>query len=221
MTRGVQDDPQAVLFDMDGTLIDSERLWFEVETEVMESLGGVWTHADQEHLVGGNLAVASAYMVERSGTGVPAGEIGRRLLDGMVERMRTAVPLLPGAKELLTEVRAAGLPTALVTSSHRVLLEPALDGLGRDHFDLTLAGDEVSRTKPHPEPYLTACARLGVDPARCAVLEDSPSGLAAAEAAGCRTVAVPGVVALGAAPGRTVVTSLADVDVPFLRALFA
>ncbi|RFU37854.1 HAD family phosphatase [Actinomadura logoneensis] len=206
---------------MDGTLIDSERLWFEVESEVMESLGGVWTHADQENLVGGNLAVASEYMVRRAGSDVPAERVGRTLLAGMVERMRTHVPLLPGAKQLLTDVRAAGLPTALVTSSHRALLEPALDGIGRDHFDLTLAGDEVSRTKPHPEPYLTACARLGVDPPRCAVLEDSPSGLASAEAAGCRTVAVPGVVALDAAPGRTVVGSLEDVDVPFLRSLFA
>ncbi|MEV5572009.1 HAD family phosphatase [Spirillospora sp. NPDC052269] len=221
MTRGVQGVPQAVLFDMDGTLIDSERLWFEVESEVMELLGGVWTHADQEHLVGGNLAIASAYMVERSGSDVPAEEVGRRLLDGMIELMRTNVPLLPGAKELLTEVRAEGLPSALVTSSHRALLEPALDGIGRDHFDLTLAGDEVSRTKPDPEPYLTACARLGVEPARCVVLEDSPSGLASAEAAGCRTIAVPGVIALGEAPGRTVVTSLTEVDVPFLRSLFA
>ncbi|MFC4909448.1 HAD family hydrolase [Actinomadura gamaensis] len=221
MTRGVQGDPQAVLFDMDGTLIDSERLWFEAENEVMARLGGKWSPADQEKLVGGNLAVASDYMVRRAGSDVPAEQVGRWLMAGMIERMRTNVPLLPGAKELLTEVRAAGFPTALVTSTHRALLEPALDGIGRDHFDLTLAGDEVGRTKPDPEPYLTACARLGADPARCVVLEDSPNGLASAEAAGCRTIAVPCVVSLGDAPGRTVVSSLGDVDVPFLRALFA
>ncbi|MCP2342631.1 HAD family hydrolase [Actinomadura rupiterrae] len=221
MTLGAGQVPQAVLFDMDGTLIDSERLWYETETEVMERLGGEWTPDDQAKLIGGNLAVASDYMVRRAGTDVPAEQVGRWLMAGMLDRMRTNVPMLPGAKELLVGVRAAGFPTALVTSTHRALLEPALDGIGRDHFDLTLAGDEVSRTKPDPEPYLTACARLGADPARCVVLEDSPNGLASAEAAGCRTVAVPGFVVIGDAPGRTRVASLAEVDVPFLRSLFA
>ncbi|MFF5259594.1 HAD family hydrolase [Actinomadura viridis] len=213
--------PQAVLFDMDGLLIDSERLWLEVETEVMTWLGGSWGPEQQEALVGGSLDVAVTYMLELTGAAADPAEVGRRMLEGMVERLRAGVPMMPGAKELLSEVRAAGMPAALVSSSHRVLIEPVLDAIGREHFTLSVAGDEVTRTKPHPEPYLTATARLGAAPARCVVLEDSPNGLAAAEAAGCVTVAVPCLLPVAPAPGRTVVGSLHEVDLDRLAALFA
>ena len=209
----------AVLFDMDGLLIDSERLWLEVETEVVEWLGGTWGPEHQERLVGGSLDRAVEYMLAVTGADVPAAEVGRRMLEGMVGRLETAVPMMPGAKELLAEIRAAGVPAALVSSSHRRLIEPVLEAVGREYFVLSVAGDEVSRTKPDPEPYLTAAARLGLPPGRCVVLEDSPNGVAAAEAAGCVTVAVPGVVPVPAAPGRTVVESLRDVDLSRLRAL--
>ncbi|POM22235.1 2-deoxyglucose-6-phosphate phosphatase [Actinomadura rubteroloni] len=210
---------RAVLFDMDGLLIDSERLWLEVEFEVVARLGGRWTEEHQHALVGGSLAGAVAYMLELTGADVPAATVGAWLLDGMAERLGAAVPLLPGAKELLAEVRAAGVPAALVSSSHRRLIEPVLDAIGREHFAVTVAGDEVARTKPDPEPYRTAAARLGADPRACVVLEDSPNGLAAAEAAGCATVAVPSLLPVAAAPGRTVVASLRDVDLAFLRSL--
>nr|WP_197016434.1 HAD family phosphatase [Actinomadura viridis] len=206
---------------MDGLLIDSERLWLEVETEVMTWLGGSWGPEQQEALVGGSLDVAVTYMLEMTGAGADPAEVGRRMLEGMVERLRAGVPMMPGAKELLSEVRAAGMPAALVSSSHRVLIEPVLDAIGREHFTLSVAGDEVTRTKPHPEPYLTATARLGAEPARCVVLEDSPNGLAAAEAAGCVTVAVPCLLPVAPAPGRTVVGSLHEVDLDRLAALFA
>ncbi|GAA4067998.1 HAD family phosphatase [Actinomadura miaoliensis] len=211
--------PQAVLFDMDGLLIDSERLWLEVEEEVVAWLGGTWTSEDQERMLGGSLDKAVRYMLDLTGADVPPGEVGRRMLDGMAERLGACVPLLPGAKELLAEVRAAGVPAALVSSSHRRLIEPVLDAVGREHFAVTVAGDEVARTKPDPEPYLTATARLGVEPRRCVVLEDSPNGLAAAEAAGCVTVAVPSLLPVPPAPGRTVVASLTEVDLPRLAAL--
>jgi HAD superfamily hydrolase (TIGR01509 family) len=216
VTRG---GPQAVLFDMDGLLIDSERVWLEVESEVMAWLGGEWSAAHQERLVGGSLYLAVDYMLELTGADAPREEVGRRMLDGMVERLGACVPMMPGAKELLAEVRAAGVTAALVSSSHRRLIEPVLDAVGREHFALSVAGDEVARTKPHPEPYLTAAARLGADPGRCVVLEDSPNGVAAAEAAGCVTVAVPGVLPIPPAPGRTVVASLLDVDLERLRSL--
>ncbi|MEU8310202.1 HAD family phosphatase [Actinomadura sp. NPDC048955] len=213
--------PHAVLFDMDGLLIDSERVWLEVESEVMAWLGGEWSPAHQERLVGGSLYLAVDYMLELTGADAPREEVGRRMLDGMVERLGTCVPMMPGAKELLAEVRAAGVTAALVSSSHRRLIEPVLEAVGREHFALSVAGDEVARTKPHPEPYLTAAARLGADPARCVVLEDSPNGVAAAEAAGCVTVAVPGLLPIPPAPGRTVVASLREVDLERLRSLVA
>ncbi|WP_278045292.1 HAD family hydrolase [Actinomadura roseirufa] len=211
--------PQAVLFDMDGLLIDSERVWLEVETEVMDWLGGVWTPEHQEHLVGGSLHTGVAYMLELTGSAAPPAEVARRILDGMFERLSACVPLMPGAKELLTALREAGTPAALVSSSHRRLIEPVLEAIGREHFVLSVAGDEVTRTKPDPEPYLTAAARLGADPARCVVLEDSPNGVAAGEAAGCVTVAVPGLLPIPPGPGRTVVGSLREVSPEWLSSL--
>jgi HAD superfamily hydrolase (TIGR01509 family) len=101
---------------------------------------------------------------------------------------------------------------ALVSSSYRVLVDAALETIGSHWFATTIAGDEVSRGKPHPEPYLTAARRLGVDPAACVVFEDSPTGLAAAEEAGCYCVVVPDVVSVAEAPGRTVLLSIVDVD---------
>ena len=213
--------PHAVLFDMDGLLIDSEHVWLEVESEVMAWLGGEWSPAHQERLVGGSLYLAVDYMLELTGADAPREEVGRRMLDGMVERLSACVPMMPGAKDLLAEARAAGVTAALVSSSHRRLIEPVLDAVGREHFALSVAGDEVAQTKPHPEPYLTAAARLGADPARCVVLEDSPNGVAAAEAAGCVTVAVPGLLPIPPAPGRTVVASLREVNLERLRSLVA
>lgn len=210
---------QAVLFDMDGLLVDSERLWFETEAEVMAWLGAGWEPENQEALVGGSLDRTVAHMLALTGPVARPEEVGRRLMDGMAERLRANVPLMPGAKEILDEVREAGLPSALVSSTHRVLMEYALDGIGRDRFTVTVAGDEVARTKPHPEPYLTAARLVGADPRRCVALEDSPNGADSATAAGCRVVAVPSVVPVPAAPGRTVVSSLREVDLARLRSL--
>ncbi|WP_262402995.1 HAD family hydrolase [Actinomadura sp. CNU-125] len=204
---------------MDGLLIDSERLWLEVESEVMAWLGGEWTAEHQEKLVGGSLSIAVDYMLELTGADASPGEVGRRMLDGMHERLSVCAPMMPGAKRLLAELRAAGVPAALVSSSHRRLIEPVLDAVGREHFVLSVAGDEVASTKPHPEPYLTAAARLGADPSRCVVLEDSPNGVAAGEAAGCAVVAVPGVLPIPPAPGRTVVASLLEIDLARLSEL--
>ncbi|GLW64964.1 hydrolase [Actinomadura rubrobrunea] len=212
---------RAVLFDMDGLLIDSERLWLEVEEEVVTWLGGTWGPEHQQRLLGGSLDKAVRYMLDLTGADVPPAEVRRRMLEGMAERLDACVPLMPGAKELLAELRDAGVPAALVSSSHRRLIEPVLDAVGREHFAVTVAGDEVTRTKPDPEPYLTAAARLGAEPRRCVVLEDSPSGLAAAEAAGCVTVAVPSLVPVPPAPGRTVVSSLRELDLSRLAALVA
>ncbi|MFJ2032612.1 HAD family hydrolase [Streptosporangium sp. NPDC087985] len=209
----------AVLFDMDGLLVDSEKIWFQVESEVMERLGGHWRSTDQEQLVGGSMTSTVAYMLEVSGAGAHPDEVAAWMLEGMTSRLAGGVEMMPGAAELLAAVRRAGLPTALVTSSLRPIARACLKGIGGDNFDHVVTGDDVTRTKPDPEPYLKAARLLGVAAARCVALEDSPNGVTSATAAGCRVVAVPSVLPIPSAPGRLVVESLLEVDVDVLRML--
>jgi HAD superfamily hydrolase (TIGR01509 family) len=211
----------AVFFDMDGLLVDTEKLWFQVESDVMRHLGAGWTTADQEHLVGGSMPETVAYMLQVSGSGKDPAELEAWMLDELLALLAEGFDMMPGAAELLTEVRASGVPTGLVTSSTRLVAEAVLGGIGHDHFDIVVTGDDVLRFKPHPEPYLSAAGTLGVDPACCAVLEDSLSGVAAATAAGCAVVAVPSVRAIPPAPRRLVVESLKQVDMAVLRGLVA
>jgi HAD superfamily hydrolase (TIGR01509 family) len=186
---------RAVLFDLDGLLVDSEPLWFEVERAVMARLGGRWGPGDQEALIGGSLDRTVAHVLAKAGRPPPGGpgQVARWLLDGMTELiLARGVPVKPGARELLAEVAGAGIPYALVTSSARQIMDAALAVTGMS-FPVTVCGEDVRRTKPDPEPYLLAAARLGVPPPGCVVLEDSPNGVAAARAAGCPVVAVPSV----------------------------
>lgn len=209
----------AVLFDMDGLLIDSERIWLEVERDVVHRLGGEWGPEHQAELVGGSVPRTTAYMLEHTGADATSEQVARWLLDGMVERLSAGVELLPGADELLDALTAAGVPCALVSSSYRPLVDAALGFMGAERFALTVAGDEVERLKPAPDPYLTAARVLGAVPGRCVALEDSPNGVASAEAAGCVTVAVPSVIPIEPTTTRTVVGSLAELDVASLDAL--
>jgi HAD superfamily hydrolase (TIGR01509 family) len=210
---------QAVLFDMDGLLVDTEPLWFEVESRVMARLGGAWTHADQQALIGGSLERSVGYLLDRASHPVSREIVAQWMVAGMVDLLATRpVPVLPGARRLVAEVAAAGLPHALVTSSERVVMDAVLAQLTIS-FPVTVCGEDVSATKPSPEPYLLAAARLGADPRRCAAIEDSPNGVASAEAAGCLTIAVPSLVPIPARPGRVVVASLADLSLAGLRDL--
>jgi HAD superfamily hydrolase (TIGR01509 family) len=188
--------PAAVLFDMDGLLIDSERIWFAVETQVMDHLGGPWGQEHQEALVGSALDRSAQYMLDLSGrTDVGPQDVAVLLLDGMVTAIRRGpVDWMPGAQRLLSEVGAAGIPRALVSSSSRVIMDAVLAAVGSSHFDATVSGDDVERTKPDPEPYLLAAQLLEVDAAMCVALEDSPTGATSARAAGCVTVVVPSLV---------------------------
>jgi HAD superfamily hydrolase (TIGR01509 family) len=131
---------------------------------------------------------------------------------GMVEHFTTTLPVIDGAIELVDKVRALGVATALVTSSFRVLLDAALVRLGPHRFDVTIAGDEVERGKPDPEPYRTGCERLSVLPGQTVVVEDALNGVTSAEGAGCHVVVVPSVAAIPPAPRRRVVGSLAAID---------
>jgi HAD superfamily hydrolase (TIGR01509 family) len=206
-----------VLFDMDGLLVDTEPLWFETEIEVMARLGAPWTRQDQAALLGGSMERSIDYLLARATRPAPPAEIERWLLEGMLERVEAGrATVLPGARELLAEVAAAGLPAALVTSSLRRFAEAVLAST-RLRFAVTVCGEDVPATKPDPAPYLLAAKLLDVEPARCAALEDSPNGVASATAAGCLVVAVPSFTAIPAAPGRLVVGSLSDVSLGALR----
>ena len=213
---------QAVLFDMDGLLVDTEHCWGVAEREVMAWLGHpAWSDEDTAALVGGPLSRVARIMVERSGSDRPPDLVEQRLVDTMARLLESGAEHRPGAPELLDDLAAHGVPCALVSSSPRSLVDAVLHDVGGEHFRTTIAGDEVPRTKPYPDPYLVACARLGVQPARTVVLEDSPVGVAAAEAAGCLVVAVPFVVPIEPAPRRHVVKSLLDLDTETLVGLVA
>jgi HAD superfamily hydrolase (TIGR01509 family) len=211
----------AVFFDMDGLLVDTEKVWLELETEVMARLGGVWTPEHQTRLVGGSMERTVEYMLAVSGSDVSPRVLRSWLLDGMVSRLSGGVEAMPGALELLDALRAERVPTALVTSSLKEIAKGVLTFVGRDRFDAIITADDVTRTKPDPEPYLTAVSILGVDATRCVVLEDSPNGVAAGTAAGCAVVAVPSLLPIEAAPGRLVADSLSGVTIPMLRDLSA
>ncbi|MCD0450125.1 HAD family phosphatase [Actinocorallia sp. API 0066] len=210
---------QALAFDLDGTLIDSEPVWHAAEREVMAWLGGPWGTEHEQITLGGSLYGTSRYMIDLAGADVPVEVVGRRMLDFMVLNLPTELEIIPGAKQLLTEAAAQGVPVALVTSTFRELAEIAIDALGRDLFAVTITGDEVDHTKPHPDPYLKACRLLGAEPGRTVALEDSPTGVAAAEAAGCRVVAIPNVVPIPDGPSRTVVPALTELSLDRLRSL--
>lgn len=213
--------PAAVLWDLDGTLVDTEPLWIQAETDLVTAHGGTWTHEDGMALVGNALLVSGAILVARSGIDLTPEQVVDGLLDRMVERVRSAPPFRAGARELLAECAAAGVPMALVTMSYTVLATAVLDSLPAGTFGTVVTGDAVVHGKPHPEPYLTATARLGVDPTVCVALEDSPPGVASAEAAGCRVLAVPLHLPIPAAAGRSRVSDLWDVDLAMLSAIAA
>ncbi|MEU5097125.1 HAD family phosphatase [Streptomyces sp. NPDC020996] len=210
---------QAVLLDMDGTLVDTEGFWWDVELEVFARLGHTLDDSWRHVVVGGPMTRSAGFLIEATGADIDLAELTVLLNQGFEERIADALPLMPGAARLLAELTEYAVPTALVSASHRRIIDRVLGSLGSHHFGLSVAGDEVRRTKPHPDPYLVAAAGLGVDPTRCAVVEDTATGVAAAEAAGCHVVAVPSVAPIAPAERRTVVSSLEAVDLAFLRGL--
>ncbi|MEO7981292.1 MAG: HAD family phosphatase [Sporichthyaceae bacterium] len=215
--------PAAVLFDMDGLLVATEHVWFEVESAMVTELGGTWGPDDQELLVGGPLERTVDHMLAtlpRNGAGPDAEGLRDRLLTDMVARLRRGpVEWMPGARRLLAEVAASALPCALVSSSRRPVVDAVLDAIGRELLPVTVSGDDVARTKPHPDPYLLGARLLGVDPRACVALEDSATGAMSARAAGCVTVVVPSVagVADGIADHR--VGSLEELSLARLGSL--
>jgi HAD superfamily hydrolase (TIGR01509 family) len=206
-----------VLFDMDGTLVDSEKVWDVGLIELAGRYGGVLSAAARARMVGTNMAESMAILHDDIGQPWRDPEASVTWLEvRMKELFAAGLVWRPGAAELLVELRAAGVPMALVTATRRHLVDVALETIGRSHFGAVVAGDEVDETKPHPLPYLTAAALLGVEARHCVAIEDSPNGVASARAAGAAVLAVPAEVDLSGLAGVTLVASLAEVDVAFL-----
>lgn len=183
--------PAAVLWDMDGTIIDTEPYWMDAETVLVHSYGGSWSHEDAIGLVGQGLGF-SARALQSRGVTLSEDEIVQALTRTVLGRVtETGLPWRPGARELLLELKNAGVPTALVTMSIRALAGPVAEAIDFDAFDVVVAGDDVEHSKPDPAAYLRAAELLGVDPRDCVAIEDSHPGVAAAVASGAATIGVP------------------------------
>ena len=213
--------PAALLWDFDGTLADTEPLWIAAEYDLIGRLGGTWSDEHAHQLVGNSLIDSGSYILHAIDRPDLEPEwVVDQLVSRVIEDLRSGdIPWRPGALALLDASRRAGIPCALVSASYRIQLDAAIARLPTGSFATSVAGDEVQRGKPHPEPYERACAELGVDPRRCVVLEDSETGARSGNAAGALVVAIPNRVPVPDAPRRVQVGSLLDVDLAALARL--
>lgn len=215
---------KAVLIDMDGTLVDSEKLWDISLAALYEELGGTLTAQVRASMVGGSAEATIRTVYADLGLEPdPAAmaESDRWLHEYTAELFDNGLPWCDGAPELLEALAAEGIPLALVTNTQRGLTDRALKSIGRQYFSATVCGDEVASGKPAPDVYQRAAALLGLPPPACLAIEDSATGTAAAEAAGCPVLVVPNDVAVPGGPRRRHITSLAGVTVAELRRIYA
>ncbi|MER8187137.1 HAD family phosphatase [Kitasatospora sp. NPDC094015] len=213
--------PAAVLFDMDGTLVDTEHLWWQCAAELATELGLVLTDRDLPEVLGRAVEHTAAHLHRASGTDRAERELVELLDESFTGKVAAEVVPRPGALALLAALRDAEVPTALVSASPRRVVDLVLDTIGRQWFTVTLAAEDTERTKPDPAPYLAAAERLGLEPAACVAVEDTPTGVASAQAAGCAVLAVPSTVPIPAAERVTPLESLEQADLALLGRLTA
>ena len=216
--------PDAVLWDMDGTLVDSEKLWTTSLHDTGRWLGGALSPAAREAVVGGDMPRTLATLFDDLGLPHDAERMAaaeRFLNDRTAELFGGGLSWRPGAQEALRLLDHLGWPTALVTNTERALTEAALDSIGREHFAVSVCADEVPFGKPDPDLYLRAAELLGVAPARCLAIEDSPSGALAAQRAGAAVLVVPCDVPVPGGPGRVLRPSLVGLTRADLQASYA
>lgn len=213
--------PAAVLFDMDGTLVDTEHLWLQATAEVSAELGHALTEEDLPEVLGRAVDHTAAHLHRTTRTSLTADALAERLSDAFSSKVAAGVVPRPGALALLAELGDAAVPTALVSASPRRVVDLVLGSLGDHWFTLTLAAEDTSLTKPDPAPYLAAAERLGLDPAACVAVEDTPTGVASARAAGCSVLAVPSTVPIAEAERITLLDSLEQADLALLSTLTA
>ena len=212
--------PAAVLWDMDGTLVDTEPYWMAAEHALVEEHGGVWSDEHARQLVGNDLMVSADYIRAHSPIELTPVEIVHELLASVVAMVQEHVPWRPGARELLESLVAQGVPCALVTMSWESLATAVVSNLPNGSFAAVVTGDVVQHGKPHPEPYLAAARLLRVDLGSCVAIEDSPPGVASAVAAGIPTIAVPHHVEVPETMGVVQISTLAGLTPEDLLPLF-
>jgi HAD superfamily hydrolase (TIGR01509 family) len=213
--------PAAVLWDMDGTLVDSEHHWMASEKALAEAHNAVWTEQDGHDLIGNSLYESSRIIKAKIGSDMDTEAIVQHLTDSVVARINESVAWRPGAKELLRELKRKNIKTALVTMSLHRMAEEVVNKIPFPAFDVIVGGDDVLRGKPFADPYLKAAELLGVDPADCVAFEDSNTGLRSAEAAGTKAVGIPNFIEIPMIPGRILWPTLEGVRVKDLQKLFS
>ena len=212
---------QAVLFDMDGTLIDSEPLWLKSEVELMARYGSEWTRSDQEFCLGGPLSKVGIYMADKSGGAASPEFFIETMISSVESHLENSLEFMPGAIELVDELHQLGFPLALVTASPRNLLRATLAGLPFNYFAASVSSNDVKRTKPDPESYLRAAKMLQVDISQCLILEDSRTGVLSGLASGARVVGIEHMITFEPAERLKTIDSLEAIDAKKLLALHA
>ena len=203
---------EAVFFDMDGLMVDSEPEWFQSEVEVTSPFGYTWLEVDQIACLGGPLSKVGQYMFDKCGQQRSPEYFTQALIDTQVARMRGNTPTMPGAMELVRELQSHGIKTALVSASPRNIVDAVLDNVGHDLFPFSISADDVKRTKPDPEGYLKAASMSGSEITNCLIFEDSLTGMNAAIASGAYLIGVPHLVTIEESERVRVIKSLEQIS---------
>ena len=203
---------EAVFFDMDGLMVDSEPEWFQSEVEVTSPFGYTWLEVDQIACLGGPLSKVGQYMFDKCGQQRSPEYFTQALIDTQVARMRGNTPTMPGAMELVRELQSHGIKTALVSASPRNIVDAVLDNVGHDLFPFSISADDVKKTKPDPEGYLKAASMSGSEISNCLVFEDSLTGMNAAIASGAYLIGVPHLVTIEESERVRVIKSLEQIS---------
>jgi HAD superfamily hydrolase (TIGR01509 family) len=210
----------AIFFDMDGLMVDSEPQWFVSEIEVTKPFGYTWLEEDQVTCLGGPLTRVGQYMFDKCGKVESPHFFTQELIRVQAEKMRGNTPTMPGAVELIKDLQAHGVKTALVSASPRNIVDAVLDNLGHDLFPFSISSDDVSVTKPNPECYLKAAVLSQSEISNCLIFEDSLTGMNAAISSGARLIAVPHLVSIEESPTVRVIKSLEQLNYEKLKSLF-
>jgi HAD superfamily hydrolase (TIGR01509 family) len=202
----------AVFFDMDGLMVDSEPEWLQSEIDVTAPFGYTWLEEDQIACLGGPLSRVGQYMYDKCAQQQSPEFFTQSLIDTQAAKMRGNTPTMPGAVELVRELQSHGIKTALVSASPRNIVDAVLDNLGHDLFPFSISSDDVVNTKPHPDAYLKAANLSQSDIANCLVFEDSLTGMKAATSSGAYLIAVPHLVTIEESARVRVIRSLAQLS---------